>query len=391
MNWAIFTTLFIAIFASMLGQGLVVPLLPVYAREMGAAGLAIGFIFGAFSLSRTAFLPVFGALSDRKGRKPFLTIGLCAYALAALAFMGAQNVESLLLIRFLQGIAAAMVLPVAQAYAGELAPLRREGFIMGLMNVSLYMGLSAGPVIGGALKDAWGIQAAFGCMAALCLASCGLCALRLPPVGCEGPRGKPRRGSGLGTLARNRHLVGLFLFRTTHSLCIGAIWAFAPLLAVRDFGLSSSATGVIITLSVLISAVIMTPMGLLADRTSKRVLLATGGIFSIAAMCLLARARSPWELYAASACIGLGGGISVPAVMSMTLMLGRRQYSVGSSMSLITMGHSLGMIIGPLLAGALADLRDLRLAYAASALLMLLGTAAGLIMTAGFRDSPKRV
>ena len=60
-------------------------------------------------------------------------------------------------------------------------------------------------------------------------------------------------------------------------------------------------------------------------------------------------------------------------------------------MSLITMGHSLGMIIGPLLAGALADLRDLRLAYAASALLMLLGTAAGLIMTAGFRDSPKPV
>lgn len=65
MNWKTFSTLFLAIFASMLGQGIVVPLLPVYAHEFGAAGFGIGIMFGIFSFSRTLFLPYFGSASDR--------------------------------------------------------------------------------------------------------------------------------------------------------------------------------------------------------------------------------------------------------------------------------------------------------------------------------------
>ena len=64
----IFGTLFFSIFTAVTGVGIVVPLLPVYARDLGASGLYIGLIFGAFSLSRTLFLPYFGRLSDKKGR-----------------------------------------------------------------------------------------------------------------------------------------------------------------------------------------------------------------------------------------------------------------------------------------------------------------------------------
>ena len=56
----IFTTLFFSIFATITGVGIVVPLLPVYAHDLGAGGLYIGLIFGAFSLSRVFFLPYFG-------------------------------------------------------------------------------------------------------------------------------------------------------------------------------------------------------------------------------------------------------------------------------------------------------------------------------------------
>ena len=66
----IFGTLFLSMFAAITGVGIVVPLLPVYAHDLGASGIYIGLIFGSFSISRTVFLHYFGRLSDKKGRKP---------------------------------------------------------------------------------------------------------------------------------------------------------------------------------------------------------------------------------------------------------------------------------------------------------------------------------
>ena len=64
MKYRIFGTFFACILASVLGMGIVVPLLPVYAKGLGASGIYIGLIFGSFSLSRTFMLPYFGRRSD---------------------------------------------------------------------------------------------------------------------------------------------------------------------------------------------------------------------------------------------------------------------------------------------------------------------------------------
>ncbi len=62
----VFVTLFFAIFTTVTGVGIVVPLLPVYANDLGATGIYVGLIFGSFSISRTFLLPLFGRLSDKK-------------------------------------------------------------------------------------------------------------------------------------------------------------------------------------------------------------------------------------------------------------------------------------------------------------------------------------
>ena len=116
----IFIVLFFSIFSTITGVGIVVPLLPVWAHNLGASGFYIGLIFGAFSLSRTFLLPFFGQLSDKKGRKPFIVSGLLAYALISIAFIYAEDTISLVVIRFIQGIASAMIMPVTQAYIGEI-------------------------------------------------------------------------------------------------------------------------------------------------------------------------------------------------------------------------------------------------------------------------------
>ena len=129
----IFGTLFFSIFAAVTGVGIVVPLLPVYAHDLGAGGLAIGFIFGSFALSRTFFLPYFGRLSDRKGRKRLIVIGLFSYACLSLAFMLAQNVTALVAIRFFQGIASSMMMPAIQAYVGDITPQGTGGVYHGVL------------------------------------------------------------------------------------------------------------------------------------------------------------------------------------------------------------------------------------------------------------------
>jgi DHA1 family multidrug resistance protein-like MFS transporter len=380
MNWKIFSILFLAIFTSMMGQGLVVPLLPSFAHELGATGLYIGFIFGAFSLSRTAFLPYFGRLSDMKGRKPLITAGLFFYFLASIAYLLSQSVNHLILIRFLQGIASAMVLPIAQAYAGEITPPGREGWMMGTLNIALYGGLGGGPILGGMLKDVFNIRASFLGMGFVCISGFILCALLLPPRDQEHIRIRSKEPVNYRELFKNRYIAGIFLFRFIGTICIGTIWAFAPLFADKIFGFSSFAIGMVITLSVLMSAILMAPMGYLADNLNKLVMLGLGGFITAFAMIIFTLAREPWMLFAASIILGIGGGIAVPTGLAITVIVGRLKESMGSIMSIMIMAHSFGMIIGPILAGIMMDFIDIRIAFAGSAILMVLATLATLYM-----------
>ncbi len=385
MNRKVFSTLFLAVFSVTLGVGLVVPLLPVYAYELGATGLYIGFIFGAFSLSRTLFLPLFGRLSDLKGRKPFLTTGLLAYFLVSIAYVWSRDVNFFILIRFIQGIASAMILPVAQAYVGEITPKHKEGFMMGLFNVSLYAGLSIGPLLGGMVKDTFGIQSSFLSMGVVSLVGFLLCLILLPPRSYERLLTSAKPPLRYRVLVRNRYIGALFLFRFAYTFCIGLVWAFLPLLAHAEFKLSSSAIGVLVMLGVLISGLLQTPMGLLADRFNKRTFIAIGGLVTAGAVFSFVYVQGFWGLFVANVLFGIGGGISVPAVMAMTVIIGRRTDSMGSVMALLTTGHSLGMFAGPILAGIVADAFQLSLAFMGGTVVMLIGVVVTLILTSGFQ------
>ena len=374
MDWKVFGVLFFAIACSMLGAGLVVPLLPAYAHGLGATGLEIGAVFAAFSLSRTLLLPLFGRWSDRKGKKPFIIAGLLAYSVASIAYVFSKTVSGLILIRIFQGVASAMVLPVAQAYVGEITPPKKEGLVMGVLNVSLYGGLSLGPLLGGAIADWLGIQASFLSMGMVCLLGFLICSVLLPGRRQELTSRKPAQPASLLRLLRSRFLSALFVFRLTYTMCVGTIWAFAPLLAGLELGLSSLQIGLIISLTVLLSASLMPMMGHLADRLRKWPLVAAGGLLTFLAMLFFYQGREVWHLFAGSILVGLGGGAAMPAIMAMGVQIGRQEASMGSVMALLTMAHSLAMVLGPLLAGLVAEIGELRWVFGVGAAIMLLGT-----------------
>ncbi|OIN94670.1 MAG: MFS transporter [Deltaproteobacteria bacterium CG1_02_45_11] len=381
LNKKVFAVLFFSIFASITGVGIVVPLLPVYAHDLGAGGLYIGFIFGAVSLSRTFLLPYFGRLSDRKGRKPFIVAGLLGYALISIGFLFANNIGALIGVRFIQGIASAMIMPVALAYVGDITPAGREGFVMGLFNMSLFIGLSVGPLGGGVINDCFSLQTAFVCMGFLALVGFLLALFLLPPTKSEQVVCRKSYPAAWKRILKDRVITGLILFRLSYTVCIGIIWGFLPVLADSEFSLSSSLIGLLVMLGVFISGMIHVPMGFLADRVNKKMMIVIGGLVVTCSMFSYEWANSFKDLLLASFFFGIGGGISMPALMALAVLKGDKAEAMGSVMALITMAHSMGILIGVLIAGLMMDIFQLRYAFPAGAIIMALGVGLFLVCT----------
>jgi MFS family permease len=282
-----------------------------------------------------------------------------------------------------------MIMPVAQAYAGDITPLGREGKAMGIINASVSGGLSAGPMIGGLLMDGFGIWAAFFGMGMVCLFGFVVCLFGLPPTSRENVAAKSSHRSPVAfqALLKHRVLAGLFLFRFAYMLCVGAVWAFLPLLADLRFSMSSFSIGLLVMLSVFISAVIMVPMGMLADRMSRRLLISVGGLFTCLAMMCFSIIQASTGLYTVSVLIGIGGGISMPALMAAAVDIGHENESMGSIMSFITISHSLGMIIGPVTAGVMMDMVNLSAALSGGAAVMLLAAIFCFFLTSPAKPS----
>ena len=369
-NKKIFGTLFFSIFATVTGVGIVIPLLPIYARDMGASGLYIGLIFGSFSLSRTFFLPYFGRLSDKKGRKPFIVIGLFTYALISFAFILSHSVESLIVLRFIQGITSALILPVTQAYVGDITPKGREGFTMGVFNMSIFLGLSIGPLIGGWVHDRFKLQAAFVSMGFLALIGFLFSLLLLPPTRSEQSLSRKNGLISWAQLLKDKELIGLCLFRFTYLACIGIILGFLPVYADSAFSLSSTSIGILVMLGIFVSGLMQIPMGFLADRVNRNLMIITGGLITGIAIFLFEWAGGFWDLFFDNVLFGLGGGISMPAIMALALIKGNNTKAMGSVMALMTMAHSMGMFAGSILAGLVMDIFQLRQAFFLGSLIM---------------------
>jgi multidrug resistance protein len=370
----IFAVLFFSIFVSVTGVGIVVPLLPVYAYELGASGLYIGLVFGAFSLSRTFFLPYFGRLSDKKGRKPLIVAGLLAYALISIGFILSKNVETLIIMRFIQGISSAMLIPVIQAYVGDITPEGSEGLSMGMFNMSMFFGLSVGPLAGGMINEHFSLNTSFLCMGILAFLGFSLCLFLLPPTKSEGAVSRKKEVASWKKLLRDKDLAGLFFFRFAYAACVGVVWGFLPVLADSEFHLSSSYIGILVMLGVFISGVMQTPMGYMADRFNKRIMILIGGFIIAFAILLFNWADGFGDLFIANVLIGIGGGIAMPALMALAVLKGNTTKAMGSVMGIIIMAHSSGMLTGSLAAGLMMDMFQLRHAFSFGSLIMILGT-----------------
>ena len=119
--WVIWTTVAI----DLIGFGIVLPILPLYAERFGAGAAVIGLLSATFSLAQLVFAPVWGKLSDRIGRKPIIILSLCGTAVGSLVTGFAGALWILFVGRIIDGISGASV-SVAQAAVADISPARQR-------------------------------------------------------------------------------------------------------------------------------------------------------------------------------------------------------------------------------------------------------------------------
>ena len=351
MNRFEFAILASTMFISMIGFGFILPLLPVYANTLGASSIQLGLIFSVTSFSNLVFLPFMGHLSDRFGRKFFLSLGLLLLSVTTLGLVWAQDIPQLILLRALQGFAMSMHLPVAQAYLGDMTPVGEEGRWMGYFNAILFGGIGAGPFFGGVINDLFGFQSVFLISALAMFLSFLLTLLYLKESRLRHSR--ERRGFSLALLRRSPVLRAVIILQMGSGMMTGVSMAFLPVLATTKLGLSTTLVGLILASRTPIS-LLQTVSGRFADTHNRKLQMTAGSLSSATALVLITLCTSFWTLFGAFSLLALGTVMLQPASSAYMLEEGRKS-GMGAMMAMFLMSMQLGASLGPVGMGQIAD------------------------------------
>ena len=370
-------TLFLTIFLDLLGFGLVIPFLPGIARRLGAGDFMATMPGAVFSIMQFLFIPIWGRLSDRVGRRPVLLWSIAASAIGMAMLGFAPTLIWLFVARIWSGIATANI-AVAQAYIADVTTPERRARGMAIVGISFGLGFIFGPFIGGELSRFH----PFGREGMLPpLVAAGLSTVNLLMAFRTLPESLPpeRRGQSL----RRASPIDLAGFRAAISVPgIGAAVAINFMLflwfsgmeqtfrlfTADGFGMSDAGTGRVFGLVGIVSALVQ---GGLVSRMVPRfgeARLIQGGLgiqavaFALLGLSPLFGPSGKMALLVAAGLIALGSGLCSPTLPAFA---SRRASATTQGVTLGTLqsASALSRALGPIVGGALYAAIDPRAPY----------------------------
>jgi MFS transporter, DHA1 family, tetracycline resistance protein len=345
-----------AVLVDMLGFGIVIPVLPFYALEMGATAIEVTLLIASFSAMQMAATPVWGRVSDRRGRRPLIIAGLFASAVSYLIF-GLANSLALLLVSRMAAGAAGGTISVAHAYIADTTKAEERAHGMGLIGAAAGLGVMLGPAIGGFFSTI-SLGAPGFVAAALCAAN-GIAALFLLPESRPAHvRGAVRTGQAatLGSWARAMTSFPLSLLLTVYFLGITSFTAMTALLALyfeASFGIGPREMGIMFAIAGGVTVVVRgAVLGWLVRRFGEIATVRTGALaLGLAFLALPFVPSFGWAM-ATVPLYAFGAGTLFPALATLTSFASDAE-SQGSILGGSQVIGGLGRVVGPIWAGLL--------------------------------------
>ena len=384
-----FLALYGAVFVATMGISMVSPLLPVYARELGASGVWLGLTFSVFAIVQTFVGPFAGRLSDRFGRKPFIVAGLLIYLVAALGYLTAVNFYQVIAFRAFSGLGTSLIFSVARAYVGDMTPRGQEGRWLGVFATADIVGFGTGPLVAGFLREFVGFESVFIAMASMMGLSATILLFWLPrhsPQ--EILRGAARLAPGapatisFATALRDRLVLAVTTHQGLISLSFGASLSFLALRLEEGLGTGPLLIGIAFATQDITGGLAQPIFGRLADTYDRRALVAIGLLINAALLASIGIVPAYWLMVIVLMSMGASGAISQVAAGAIQVVAGRR-VGMGTVLGIGSASNGLGIVIGSVFSGLIVDAQGLAAAFLFGGVVMALGVPLFLFLTRG--------
>jgi len=369
--------LFITILIDLLGFGLIIPILPIFAIELKATSLQIGLIAGLYSLMNFLFAPFWGTLSDKIGRRPVMLISIMVTMLAYVFFAFTHSLTFLIVSRIFAGIGSANI-SAAQAYIADITEPKDRAKNMGLIGAAFGLGFIFGPPVGGYLKSISGT----GSVDLVGYVAAGLCAFNLllayfylPESIKEKQPAKVFRFRPITDLLfelKKPIISELFIINFIFVCAFSMMQITASILWIERYLFNEKQVGFVFMFIGLTSAIVQGGfVGKLTKMFGEKKLLLIGSVLMVVGLGTLPFA--PVDMFylqlISLTCIALANGCLSPSLTSLLSQIADRNEQ-GQVLGMNQSFGALARVAGPALGGLLYDV-DYTLPYIVGGIIMI--------------------
>ena len=345
----------------MFGNGMLIPILPLYAKTFSASYGLVGVVLAAEGVGRLIGALPASILLGRVGRKPAMVLGVSCVAVATLMLFWARDVHEVMFCRVAAGVGSSLWNIACHAYLADATAVFHRGRALSIFGGIHRIGSFAGPAAGGALGAFYSLETPFLVFAALAAV---VVIVALVTFETETACATPTIGAG-----HIRRLLAIFKSHVRELATAGSGQLFAqtiragrpvvvPLYAADVIGLDVQAIGWIITISALVDMSLFYPAGYIMDRYGRKFAMVPCFLTQAVAMAAIPFTHSFTGLLLATALLGLGNGIGSGSMMTLGADLAPR-HSIGEFLGAWRLVGDTGHMGAPLVVGGIADLLGL--------------------------------
>ena len=371
--------LFLTVFIDLLGFGIVIPFLPMFAHKMGVGAVGVGLLLSIYSLTQFVFAPILGRISDRIGRRPILLLGLLGSSIGYLVYGFAGTFFWLLASRAMHGACAATI-STAQAYVADTTDDEHRAKGMGLIGAAFGLGFVLGPALGGIMGHS-SLRVPVFFASALTFANFIFAAARLPEshhADRSAPLDLAHFIAPLLAIPRElvRHrLARMFAIAFLLTFSLSALEATFALMVPAVYGYGAFGIGVLLAFAGLMQALAQGYLlGKIVARFGEVWLLKVGLLAMIAGLAPMGSISSHGGLLAMLAAVSLGYGFASPSIASLISRNTDRDLQ-GEVMGVNQSAMSLARICGPIAGGLAYQLLGPAAPYLGGAIVVMLALA----------------
>ena len=406
-RWSVLGAIGVSTLVAGLDTSVVNTVLPLLSRELHASVAAIEWVSTIYLLVISALLLGVGRAGDLRGHKRMYIVGFALFVVASALCGAAPTANALVVLRGLQGIGAAMLFANAPAILTKAFPAEQRGRALGALATFTYLGLTAGPALGGWLAQAFGWRSVFYINVPIGIVGI---ILGVRAIDDDRPHGKTEQfdytGAALFTAGlvallialdqghawgwtapltlslaaiaaalltafvaveqrRANPMLDLSLFKSRvfsaatvtalfNYICVYSVLFVLPFLLIQGRGLGTQQAGLVLTAQPIVMAIVAPISGALSDRIGSRIPATLGMILLAVGLFLIARLADGGSLHAIAASlalVGLGIGIFVSPNNS-ALMGAAPRHRQGIAAGVLANARNVGMVLGIGISGA---------------------------------------